>query len=159
MNRQKDSTTPTSPALLNGPAGALPENGSRVVLANDPGGGGGGEYQGDAVEDLAAMLDSAGARATFDRGRNSTHPCTFCGKSPASGAHQLLTIGRYLDGTELTRPVCSGCVLTARVRMGAKPNTLPATIAQAVTAAVEAGVSEVKLVDAESTKKQPEGNE
>jgi hypothetical protein len=62
----------------------------------------------DAVDDLAELLDSAGARVTFDRGRNSGHPCTFCAK-PGKSAHRLRNIGRYPNGTRITRPVCENC--------------------------------------------------
>jgi len=74
----------------------------------------------DAVSELAALLDSAGARVTFDSGRNCTHPCTFCGEKPPGWGHKLLTIGHYIDGSELTRPVCAGCERVARVRMTKK---------------------------------------
>ncbi len=66
----------------------------------------------DHVEELDSLLKSASARVTFDVGRNCTHPCTFCGKSPAERqvkAFALVTIGKYLDGQDLMRPVCAYC--------------------------------------------------
>jgi hypothetical protein len=85
----------------------------RVALAEAP--------EPDMVDHLAAALDAANARVTVDRGRNCTHPCTFCGKPPAAGDYHLLrTIGRYLDGDALTRPVCPKCLPLAKLRMTKK---------------------------------------
>lgn len=56
-------------------------------------------------------------RVTFDSGRNFTHPCTFCGKQ--NQPHELVTIGRYSNGDELTRPVCSDCMPIAKAHSDA----------------------------------------
>lgn len=69
----------------------------------------------DPTEELAALLAAADAPVTFDGGRDNTHPCTFCGKPPAS-THDLVTIGRYLNGQSLTRPVCEGCLPRAKAK-------------------------------------------
>jgi hypothetical protein len=129
VTTKNSSTHPTSLESLNdkeAPAG----DGLSGALVDSPGGAGGVlEYEGDAVNDLAVLLDSAGARVSFDRGRSNTHPCTFCGKPPADGgAHQLLTIGRYISGADLTRPVCSGCDAIARLRMTPPPERLAHSI-------------------------------
>ena len=62
----------------------------------------------DPIAGLADLLDQAGARVMFDRGRDITKPCTFCGKAPET-THDLRRIGTYPNGTALTRPVCAGC--------------------------------------------------
>lgn len=61
---------------------------------------------GDHLLELCLLLDLAGARLSFDRGRSTRLPCTFCG---AAKAPFMETIGRYLDGSPLTRPVCVEC--------------------------------------------------
>jgi NTP pyrophosphatase (non-canonical NTP hydrolase) len=53
-------------------------------------------------------MDPVTARATFDRGRDNTHPCTFCARA-AKPTHRLRHIGRYPNGNLLTRPVCDHC--------------------------------------------------
>lgn len=53
---------------------------------------------------------------TFDRGRDITHPCTFCA-TVANPHHRLAAIGRYPDGSKLSRPVCDSCWPLA-VRLG-----------------------------------------
>ncbi len=68
----------------------------------------------DHVDELAELLRSSNARLSLDAGRNHTHPCTFCGKSTAERqvtAFALVTIGKYLDGQDLTRPVCTHCLV------------------------------------------------
>jgi len=69
----------------------------------------------DAVEQLCDLLVESGARVTFDSGRNNTRPCTFCGTLPES-AFELVTIGTYFDGEQLTRPVCKRCMPIAAMR-------------------------------------------
>lgn len=76
--------------------------------------------RGDAVGALCKMLRAAGARVTFDSGRNVTHPCTFC--DTVDGPRQLVTIGTYPNGDDLTRPVCGACMpLVEARRSGAAP--------------------------------------
>lgn len=59
---------------------------------------------------LAKLLESVGAKVTVDPGRSIFHPCTFCGQPPVPHfTHELMTIGRYLNGAKLTRPVCDDC--------------------------------------------------
>lgn len=70
-------------------------------------------------ERLEEALRSANARVTFDRGRNNTHPCTFCGCSPKERevtTFDLVTIGTYKSGAALTRPVCAPCKVISRGR-------------------------------------------
>lgn len=67
----------------------------------------------DALKELCRLL--ADARVTFDSGRNISHPCTFCG-TPAAPYHELFTIGRYLNGDDLTRPVCVDCIPIVEAR-------------------------------------------
>ena len=58
----------------------------------------------NAVAKLCDLLRETGLRATFDPRRNLTHPCYFCEKSEKK--RELVTIGYYLNGDDLTRPVC-----------------------------------------------------
>jgi len=62
---------------------------------------------GDAIEQLAELLNASGAKITFDSGRNINNPCTFCGE--AKGPYKLMDIGTYFNGNVITRPVCPGC--------------------------------------------------
>lgn len=75
-----------------------------------------------AFDELLQLLDSCGARVTFDRGRNIQHPCTFCA---AAGPHELRDIGRYFNGNTLTRPVCGECSPLADI-LEAQRDTEPA---------------------------------
>jgi DNA-binding NtrC family response regulator len=64
----------------------------------------------DPIEELSDLLREAGVTVTFDRGRDITHPCTFCGSRPVhGGVHDLVDIGTYPNGNALTRPVCEAC--------------------------------------------------
>jgi len=76
-------------------------------------------------DDLMELL--RGMKVSFDRGRNSTHPCTFCA-APAEPNHELVTIGKYGNGRDLTRPVCVECMPVARAVSGEKsqPSTTSA---------------------------------
>lgn len=56
------------------------------------------------------LIARSGVKVTFDPGRSHRNPCTFCGVAPASGIHELVTLGTYLNGEELTRPVCVACL-------------------------------------------------
>lgn len=77
----------------------------------------GGSYQvSKEFDDLMELLK--GVRMTFDRGRNITHHCTFCDAEP-NPAHELATIGNYITGAELTRPVCVACMPLVRAMMKA----------------------------------------
>lgn len=118
IDTPKDPPGPAG-SVIGNLAEAAPVDSLPVPQVGRPDGAGGvDDYQGDAVDDLAALLDSAGARCSFDRGRSNTHPCTFCGKPPPAGfTYALLTIGRYISGDDLTRPVCAGCVEIAALRM------------------------------------------
>lgn len=62
----------------------------------------------DPVKMLCVALRRSGARVSFDRGRSIAHPCTFCGRTDEP--RNLVTIGRYTSGEELTRPVCARCM-------------------------------------------------
>jgi hypothetical protein len=71
-----------------------------------------------AAEDLAELLREAGVKAYFDCGNSINNPCTFCGKHPPWGSAatdaerkgwSLVVLGRYFDGTPLSRPVCVDC--------------------------------------------------
>lgn len=61
----------------------------------------------DPIKELSDILDAVGTRWTFDKGRTWKNPCTFCGKSDTP--RELVTIGRYGSGDDLTRPVCERC--------------------------------------------------
>lgn len=75
------------------------------------------------------LLTESGARASFDRGRNITNPCTFCG-TPANPTHELRHIGRYPNGNLLTRPVCENCLAIGDALQGQlKPPPEPRPIA------------------------------
>lgn len=69
---------------------------------------------GDAIGALIAAVEAAGGRFTFDPGRDITHACTFCGDS--TKPRTLETIGTYVDGDELTRPVCPDCMVIVEAR-------------------------------------------
>ncbi len=73
----------------------------------------------DEIDELAELLQSAGAVVTVDSGRSIRHPCTFCAR-PAEPAHELWTIGTYTDGKTLTRPVCKRCEKLAELHGGRK---------------------------------------
>lgn len=74
----------------------------------------------NAIDELIKALEKSGARVTFDRGRDITHPCTFCA-TPANPHHELVTIGTYPNGDDLTRPVCVKCMTIAEAIKNAKP--------------------------------------
>lgn len=69
----------------------------------------------DPITELGLLLAAAGARATFDRHRNLTHPCYRCGTTERP--RDLVTVGRYLrpfgggllPGDRLVRPLCKSC--------------------------------------------------
>ena len=69
----------------------------------------------DSIQELDELVRGADARVTFDRGRDITKPCTFCGKPPEM-AHDLVDLGTYGNGEMLTRPVCAGCMPVARLK-------------------------------------------
>jgi hypothetical protein len=61
----------------------------------------------ESFDELMELLKDV--KMTFDVGRNHTHPCTFCAK-PADPVHELVVIGTYITGAELSRPVCKNCM-------------------------------------------------
>jgi hypothetical protein len=73
----------------------------------------------DKTLQLGALLRKSGAKVTLDIGRNITHPCTFCGKLPDT-SHELVTIGTYPNGDDLTRPVCANCMALAKAMGGVR---------------------------------------
>lgn len=68
----------------------------------------------DAIMQLCGALDAAGAKVTFDSGRDITKACTFCGTKDEP--RELVDIGRYFNGDMLTRPVCARCKTVAEAR-------------------------------------------
>lgn len=71
---------------------------------------------GDPFKILSLLIRRSGGKATFDGGRDITKGCTFCGTKKRP--RELVTIGRYLNGRSLTRPVCERCMPIAEaVRM------------------------------------------
>lgn len=114
--RARPPQTHPAPLSRNGDNQSVPADGPPVAMFKKNG----VSPDEDFANQLAKALDSAGARLTFDRGRNNTHPCTFCGERQPGVTLRLMTIGRYLDGNGLTRPVCPKCEPTAQKRM-AKP--------------------------------------
>lgn len=69
----------------------------------------------DPIKELYKLLAEAGARVTFDRHRNMTHPCYRCGTTERP--RDLVTIGTYsrpfgggiLAGDRIVRPLCKSC--------------------------------------------------
>lgn len=66
------------------------------------------------IDKLAAELDAAGLRVTFDAERNSERPCVRCGA--ANTPRELCQVGVYTDpndikvkGREVVRPLCARC--------------------------------------------------
>ena len=65
--------------------------------------------------ELDALLKEAGARPTFDRARDVTHPCVVCGT--VVEPRELVTIGMYTrrmdgglqPGDPIERPMCKRC--------------------------------------------------
>jgi hypothetical protein len=73
-------------------------------------------------EEIDALLSEALSKVSvsFDRGRDGTKPCTFCGKSDEPRV--LMTIGRYMNnGALLTRPVCPSCAKIGEIRSQPPP--------------------------------------
>lgn len=68
----------------------------------------------DPFAQIDASLMLAGTRATFDFGRSTHRACTFCGTTERP--RDLVTIGRYINGELLTRPVCLRCKPLAEAR-------------------------------------------
>jgi len=76
----------------------------------------------EPVSELCELLDAVGASVTLDLGRNIRNPCTFCGRPPNRGqVHTLVTLGRYLNGDDLTRPVCEKCMPLAKTHAEPPP--------------------------------------
>lgn len=67
-----------------------------------------------AFDELCNIIESAGLKLTFDRGRNNTLPCTFCGS--LEGPRELVALGTYYQGDVLSRPVCVACLPIANLR-------------------------------------------
>lgn len=70
--------------------------------------------------ELGEMLRAAGARVYFDRGNDSTKPCTFCGTRPAP-THKVMRLGTYANGEPFRRPVCDQCAPTAAAKATPRP--------------------------------------
>ena len=71
-----------------------------------------------AFDELCEIIDKAGLRITFDRGRNVTLACTFCGSD--DGPRELVALGTYYQGDVLSRPVCAACMPVANLRAAKK---------------------------------------
>lgn len=62
-----------------------------------------------ALDELASLVDRAGARLRFDRHADITKPCWFCSEK-AAPAHRLRRLRHRETGARVWRPVCATCL-------------------------------------------------